>query len=90
MKVEVAVLGSPVPNSPYGLCGRKATLKKMCARIYFQQLHGTAAKGLILTLTGSGFDPERPRAQCCTLFVKSGLTISLLLRQHMTSSAEIP
>ena len=26
MKVEVAVLGSPVPNGPYGLCGRKATL----------------------------------------------------------------
>ena len=26
VKVEVAVLGSPVPNSPYGLCGRKATL----------------------------------------------------------------
>ena len=26
MKVEVAVLGSPVPNSPYGLCGRKAAL----------------------------------------------------------------
>ena len=26
MKVEVAVQGSPVPNSPYGLCGHKATL----------------------------------------------------------------
>ena len=26
MKVEVAVLGSPVPNKPSGLCGRKATL----------------------------------------------------------------
>ena len=26
MRVEVDVLGSPVPNSPYGLCGRKATL----------------------------------------------------------------
>ena len=26
MKVEVAVLGSPVPNGHYGLCGRKATL----------------------------------------------------------------
>ena len=24
--VEVAVLGSPVPNNPYGLCGREATL----------------------------------------------------------------
>ena len=24
MKVEVAVQGSPVPNSPYGLCGCKA------------------------------------------------------------------
>ena len=36
--MEVAVLGSPVPNSPCGLCGRKAALdlnwsnraKKMC------------------------------------------------------------
>ena len=27
-KVGVDVLGSPVPNSPYGLCGRKATQKK--------------------------------------------------------------
>ena len=27
MKVEVGVLGSPVLNSPYGLCGRKVTLK---------------------------------------------------------------
>ena len=26
MKVEVAVFGSPSPNSPYGLLGRKATL----------------------------------------------------------------
>ena len=26
MKVEVAVLGSPVLNNPYGLCGRQATL----------------------------------------------------------------
>ena len=26
VKVEVALLGLPVPNSPYGLCGRKATL----------------------------------------------------------------
>ena len=26
VKVEVTVLGSPVPNSPYGLCGRTATL----------------------------------------------------------------
>ena len=30
MKDEVDVLGSPsiILNSPYGLCGRKATLKK--------------------------------------------------------------
>ena len=28
MKVEVGVMGFPVPNSPYGLCGRKAALKK--------------------------------------------------------------
>ena len=26
VKVQVAVLGSPSPNDPYGLCGRKATL----------------------------------------------------------------
>ena len=26
MKVEVAVPGSPSLNSPYGLCGRKATM----------------------------------------------------------------
>ena len=26
MKVEVVVLGFPVPNRPYGLCGRKATM----------------------------------------------------------------
>ena len=29
MKVEVDALGSPVPNSPYGLCGRKTTLEKL-------------------------------------------------------------
>ena len=28
VKVEVNVLGSPVPTALYGLCGRKATLKK--------------------------------------------------------------
>ena len=28
MKVEVAVLGSPSLNSPYGLCGRKATFQE--------------------------------------------------------------
>ena len=27
MKVEVAVQGSPVPNGPYGFCGRKATFE---------------------------------------------------------------
>ena len=26
MKIEVAILGSPSPNSPYGYCGRKAAL----------------------------------------------------------------
>ena len=36
MKVEVAVLGSlPVPNNPYGLCGRKATLN---SKEYTQEL----------------------------------------------------
>ena len=33
MKVEVAVLGSPVPNSPYGLCGCKATLDLSTAEL---------------------------------------------------------
>ena len=28
MKVEVGRPGFPVPNSPYGLCGRKATLNR--------------------------------------------------------------
>ena len=28
MEVEVDVLGSGTPNRPYGLCGRKATLRK--------------------------------------------------------------
>ena len=28
MKVEVGVLGFPVPNGPYDLCGRKAALNK--------------------------------------------------------------
>ena len=38
MKVEVAVLGSPVPNSPYGLCGRKATLSSNSAEKETQQV----------------------------------------------------
>ena len=28
VKVEVAVLGFPVPNKPYGFCGRRATLRQ--------------------------------------------------------------
>ena len=28
MKFEVAVLGLLVPNNPYGLCGRKATMNE--------------------------------------------------------------
>ena len=28
MKVEVAALGLPIPNSSYGLCGRKATFEE--------------------------------------------------------------
>ena len=33
MKVEVAVLDSPVPNKPRGLCERKATLNQIkCSR----------------------------------------------------------
>ena len=42
MKVEVAVLGSPppppVPNSPYGLCGRKATLDFLASLFRAQEL----------------------------------------------------
>ena len=35
MKVEVAVLaGLPAPNSPYGLCGRKATLTSIAVRLW--------------------------------------------------------
>ena len=33
MKVEVDVLGSPVPNSPYGLCGRRATLNESATEL---------------------------------------------------------
>ena len=32
VKVKVDILGSPVPNSPYGLCGRKATLNSNTAQ----------------------------------------------------------
>ena len=33
-KVEVAVLGSEVLNSPYGLCGRKATSElRSCVKV---------------------------------------------------------
>ena len=38
VKVEVAVLGPPVPNSPYGLCGRKATLNLDCSTHRAQEL----------------------------------------------------
>ena len=38
MKVEVAVLGPPVPNSPYGLCGRQATLSSNSAEKETQQV----------------------------------------------------
>ena len=38
VEVEMAVLGSPFLNSPYGLCGRKATLNsnselRSCAKV---------------------------------------------------------
>ena len=36
MKVEVAVLGSPVPNKPHGFCGRKATLNQSISQFLFQ------------------------------------------------------
>ena len=37
MKIEVAVLGSLiVPDSPHGLCGRKATLNQSTALIEFR------------------------------------------------------
>ena len=43
MKVEVAVLGSPVRDIPYGLCGRKATvnLNKQSVRLLIAFLAGT-------------------------------------------------
>ena len=44
MKVEVDVLGFPgVRNSPYGLCGRKATLKLTLA---FNGVVGITSLGL--------------------------------------------
>ena len=33
MKVEVAALGSPSPNSPNGLCERKATLNRRVSKL---------------------------------------------------------
>ena len=33
MKVQVAVLDSPVPNNPYGLSGRKATLNLISVKV---------------------------------------------------------
>ena len=30
VKVEMAVLGSPSPNSPYGLCGCKFIVQELC------------------------------------------------------------
>ena len=38
VKVEVAVMNSPVPNSPYGLCGRKATLNSNTDKTRAQEL----------------------------------------------------
>ena len=38
MKEEVARTGLLVPNSPYGFCGRKATLKKKKINFSAQEL----------------------------------------------------
>ena len=49
MKVEVAVLGSPVPNSPYGLCKRtsvKQHLKKEVRALAREQGQRGRAKPL--------------------------------------------
>ena len=39
VKVEVAVLGSPIPNSPYDLCGHKATLNLNLTDVLCVNLH---------------------------------------------------
>ena len=57
VKVEVAVLGSPVPNKPCGFCGRNATLNcsiselRICVKVEVDVL-------------GSPFLTDKPRGYC--------------------------
>ena len=76
MKVEVAVLGSPVPNSPYGLCGRKVTLHFNClspAPSTVSRPSGSVACSLFCMC------PDRVRCHCSLFCVqtKCGVTCSL-------------
>ena len=57
MKVEVAVLWHPVSNSPYGLCGRKATLNDTLlsfALPLYKLAMPADRRGLHLALRGEG------------------------------------
>ena len=70
MKVGVAVLGSPVPNRPYGLCGRKATLnlnKETCFRWWRGRRDDVEDK----TLTFN-------RSKACTLLTLRGFLSFLM------------
>ena len=56
MKVEVAVLGSPVPNKPCGLCGRKATLNcsvtelRSCVKVELAVLGSPSLISLVVSV----------------------------------------
>ena len=60
MKNEVDVLGSPVPNTncPHGLCGRKATLKKMGVKHKLSVYSATPFFNFILSLFGCDGTPS--------------------------------
>ena len=47
MKVAVAVLGSPVPNDPYGLCGRIATFEEQSSGAVCESRGGRPGQSLI-------------------------------------------
>ena len=72
MKVEVAVLGSPVPNGPYGLCGRKATFEeeegrgvselRSCAKVDVNVLGSSSLISLIFMVSVHVKHHERRRS----------------------------
>ena len=64
MKVEVAALGLPVPNSPYGFSGRKATLNlNSFYRFYrsadFKQFDLTDFKQFLMLWTAGSSNGKR-------------------------------